>query len=187
MSMQRLLGRVAPIVALVATLAGPVGAQTSIVMEDLVSDVREVQEKLVGLARAMPEGTYDWRPGDGVRSVAEVFKHVASDNYLIPAIIGVAAPKTTGIDPSNYQTAMAFEARPLTKDQVVAELEMSFEHLAKAMGDAAGSDLTGEVMLFGSKTTHQRVWILATTHLHEHLGQSIAYARSNGVVPPWSR
>jgi hypothetical protein len=23
-------------------------------------------------------------------------------------------------------------------------------------------------------------------HLHEHLGQSIAYARMNAVVPPWS-
>jgi uncharacterized damage-inducible protein DinB len=24
------------------------------------------------------------------------------------------------------------------------------------------------------------------SHEHEHLGQMIAYARSNGVTPPWS-
>jgi len=36
-------------------------------------------------------------------------------------------------------------------------------------------------------TTRRAMWIGATTHLHEHLGQLIAYARSNGVVPPWSR
>jgi uncharacterized damage-inducible protein DinB len=187
MSMQRVLGRVAPVAALWVSLAGPAGAQTSTVMSDLVGDVGEVREKLVGLARAMPEGTYDWRPGEGVRSVAEVFKHVAADNYLIPEIVGIEAPEGTGIDASNYQSAVSFEARSLTKDQVVAELDASFAHLTKAMGEAAKGDLSREVMLFGSKSTAQQVWILVTTHVHEHLGQAIAYARSNGVVPPWSR
>lgn len=187
MSMRSGFGRTAPVALLLTCLGGPATAQTSTVMADLTRDVGEVQEKLVGLARAMPQGTYDWRPGEGVRSVAEVFKHVAADNYMIPAIIGVEAPKTTGIDPSDYQTAMAFEARSLTKDQVVAELEASFAHLTEAMAEAGKGDLGEEVMLFGSKSTHQQVWILVTTHVHEHLGQAIAYARSNGVVPPWSR
>jgi len=187
MSMRSGLGRTAPVALLLMGLGGPVAAQTSTVMADLMKDVGQVQEKLVGLAQAMPEGTYDWRPGAGVRSVVEVFKHVAADNYLIPAIVGFEAPKATGIDPSNYQTAVAFEGRSLTKDQVVAQLEASFEHLTRAMGEAGPGDLGAEVMLFGSKSTHQQVWILVTTHVHEHLGQAIAYARSNGVVPPWSR
>jgi uncharacterized damage-inducible protein DinB len=28
---------------------------------------------------------------------------------------------------------------------------------------------------------------LLATHNHEHLGQMIAYARMNGIAPPWSR
>jgi uncharacterized damage-inducible protein DinB len=30
------------------------------------------------------------------------------------------------------------------------------------------------------------VMIFILRHLGEHLGQSIAYARMNGVVPPWT-
>jgi hypothetical protein len=43
-----------------------------------------------------------------------------------------------------------------------------------------------ELSVFGSSMTGLDLWVLTTTHLHEHLGQLIAYARSNGVVPPWS-
>ena len=37
------------------------------------------------------------------------------------------------------------------------------------------------------KTTTRATWIATVTHLHEHLGQLIAGARSNNVTPPWSK
>jgi hypothetical protein len=40
---------------------------------------------------------------------------------------------------------------------------------------------------FGRKMTARSLWITTATHLHEHLGQLIAYARSNNVTPPWSK
>lgn len=152
---------------------------------DLMKDIGEVETKLVGLAKAIPVDKYGWRPGQGVRSVGELFMHVSADNYLIPAAAGTPAPAATGVKGDDYKTAMAFEKRPLDRDATIRELEASFAHLKSALG--ATGDMGKTVKLFGQDHTLQQVWILTATHLHEHLGQAIAYARTNGVVPPWSR
>ena len=47
--------------------------------------------------------------------------------------------------------------------------------------------LGDQVKMFGQSFTTQKLWVSGTTHLHEHLGQLIAYARTNGVKPPWSQ
>jgi uncharacterized damage-inducible protein DinB len=174
--------------ALLALMAGPaVAQQPAGLMADLLRDVSEVQEKLVGLANAMPEANYGWRPGQGVRSVGEVFQHIAADNYLLPAMLGTAPPASTGIKADNYKTVQDYETRKADRAAIIADLETSFAHLKKTMGDTPAAKLGDEVSFFGQKMTLQQVWILTTTHLHEHLGQAIAYARSNGIVPPWSR
>jgi uncharacterized damage-inducible protein DinB len=142
----------------------------------------------MGLANAMPENTYAWRPGEGVRSVGEVFMHVAADNYLLAAVAaGQAAPAATGIKPEDYGTVQAYERRALDRAAVIRELEASFAFVAAAMDRTADADLGRSVQAFGQSFTLQKLWVMTTTHMHEHLGQSIAYARSNGVVPPWSR
>ena len=87
----------------------------------------------------------------------------------------------------DYSTVQAFETRDIDRDQIIRELAQSFEHLQRAMENTTEADLTTSLTLFGRSWTAQNLWILTVTHLHEHLGQSIAYARSNGVVPPWSR
>lgn len=184
--------RLLPVVALAALLATvpsvPVAAQgSSTVMADLMSDVADVEQKLVGLARAMPAESFAWRPAAGVRSVGEVFQHVAADNYLIPIFAGTPAPGATGIQGDAYATVQAYETRSADRATVVADLERSFAHLRGAMTAAAARSPADTVRLFGQSRTLQQLWVLATTHLHEHLGQAIAYARSNGVTPPWSR
>lgn len=174
--------------ALLTLMAAPaVGQQPAGVISDLLLDVSQVEEKLVGLANAMPEANYGWRPGEGVRSVGEVFQHVAADNYLIPALLGTAPPASTGIKADNYKTVQDYETRKADRAAIIADLEKSFAHLKKTMGETSAAKLGDEVSFFGQKMTLQQAWILATTHLHEHLGQAIAYARSNGIVPPWSR
>src|SRR4029450_6450916 len=121
----------------------------------------------------------------GVRSIGEVLRHVASDNYLIPAILGTAADAATGIKGEDYKTAVAFEKKSSTKDKTVADVEKSFAHLKKSMEATTPAKLGDPVKMFGQPFTRQRAWVLGTTHLHEHLGQLIAYARSNRVTPPW--
>jgi uncharacterized damage-inducible protein DinB len=173
------------VAVLIATLlAAPAGAQSF--MGEMHRDVNEVQRKMLDLAKAMPASTFSWRPSAGARSVAEMYLHVAADNYLIPIFMGKPAPAATGIT-SDYATAGTYEKRTLTKDQIVAELEASFVHLHQGMGLTTDANSGEAITMFGQDWTRMRAMVLTVTHLHEHLGQAIAYARSNNVVPPWSR
>jgi uncharacterized damage-inducible protein DinB len=181
------------ILATVLSLSSPVAlanaqatATTAPVVVDLMKDVSGVGEKLIALAKAIPEDKYSWRPAPGVRSIDEVLKHVAADNYLLPIPQGTAADPTTGIT-SDYKTVQAYETRKASRDEVIAHLEKSFAHLSAAMAKTTSAQLSGSFKFFGQDFTSQGLWIMTTTHLHEHLGQMIAYARSNGIKPPWSR
>ena len=176
------------VVIVLFVLAVPAHAQTRDgLMGDLLKDISEVESKVVGLAKAMPEGAYSWRPSPGVRSTAEVLSHVASDNYFLPAAMGIAPPSETGINGKDFKTAAAFEKRSMTREQVIAELSKSFAFLKTSMTAVTDAQLTAPIELFGQKTTNRSMWITTATHLHEHLGQLIAYARSNKVTPPWSK
>ena len=157
------------------------------VMNALLRDVTQVEEKMTALAGAIPEAKYAWRPADGVRSTAEVLVHVAADNWFLPTAVGIAAPAETGITAGDYPSVQAYEARTMTKAEAMETMRESFAHLRAAMEKADEAFLAQKVELFGSEMSGTDLWVLTTTHLHEHLGQMIAYARSNGVVPPWSR
>src|SRR5919112_6647463 len=170
-----------------AALAAPLTAQTREgVMGDLLKDVGNVEKKVTDLAKAIPESAYAWRPGPGVRSTGEVFQHIASDNYFMPAVLDKAAPKETGIT-KDYKTAVAFETKRMNKDAVIAELQKSFAFLKISMSSAPDAQLNTPLEVFGQTSTGRGMWISTATHLHEHLGQLIAYARSNKVTPPWSK
>ena len=152
--------------------------------EDLVGTVEILHEKFRSLAVTMPEDAYQWRPMEGVRSVSEVYRHVAADNFFVPTLMGIAAPPDTGIN-ADASTFRAFQERELTRDEVIETVDASFEFLSRAM-HATARDLNHQITLGTSETTVGDVWIRAVVHLHEHLGQSIAYARTNQVIPPWS-
>lgn len=171
------------ILAFAFALAAPLHAQG--LMGEFHGDVRQVQQKLIALAKAMPENTYGWRP-TGARSVGELYMHVAEDNYFIPIAMGKDAPVATGIT-ADFKSTAAYSGKPRSKDQIIAELEASFTHLHEAMGLTTDANLTEKIKFFGQDWTRQRAMLMTVTHLHEHLGQAIAYARSNSVAPPWSR
>lgn len=154
------------------------------VVTDLLADLTAVETKLVDLAGAIPESKYNWQP-DSARTVRRVFLHVAADNYVLPAMIGYAPDPATGLT-SDYNTGVAFEARNISKDSVIADLKKSFAFVKQSLQSATPTSLAAPVTMFGQQFTGQSAWILTVTHLHEHLGQLIAYARTNGVKPPWS-
>jgi uncharacterized damage-inducible protein DinB len=160
------------------------GGTAGSLANDLLADLGTVETKIVDLATAIPENKYNWQP-DSARSVRKVFLHVAADNYLMPAMLGFTPDPATGIT-SDYATAAAFEARNLPKDSVIAELRKSFAFVKQSLQGTTATAMSGPVTMFGQPFTGQSAWILAVTHVHEHLGQLIAYARTNGVKPPWS-
>ena len=142
---------------------------------EFFTNLDDVQEKIIDLAESIPAEKYSWRPGTDVRSISEVFMHVAGGNYFLSTFLGMDPPKMNG----------DIEKNVTKKADVIAELKRSFDHLRSAV-NAAG-DLEKPVKMLGTQTTYRGVLVTILSHLHEHLGQSVAYARMNGVVPPWSR
>lgn len=137
----------------------------------------EVQKKITDLAAAVPADKYGWRPAEGVRSVSEVYMHIAGANYFLATFLGVQPPAT-----------MPKDIEKITdKQKVLAELQKSFDHLRAVAKTMNPADLDKPVTMFGNPTTQRGVYSTIMNHLHEHLGQSIAYARINGIVPPWSK
>jgi len=144
---------------------------------EYLNQLDAVGNKLIELAEAVPAEKYSWRPSEGVRSMSEVFVHVASGNYFLMKFIGVQAPPDFSRD---------MEKTITQKEQVIAAMKKSLEHLKQAVIKTPDADLEKTVELFGQNTTYRDVFFTSAMHLHEHLGQSIAYARVNGIVPPWS-
>lgn len=164
--------------------SGSSGAGAGSFAADLLADLSTVETKLVDLATAIPENKYNWQP-DSARSIRRVLLHISADNYLMPAMLGATPDPATGVT-TDYNTAIAFESRNLAKDSVIAELRKSFAFVKQSLTATPASKMGEPVTMFGQPFTGQSAWILAVTHLHEHLGQMIAYARTNGVKPPWS-
>ena len=140
----------------------------------MVADIGNLSDKFVGLARVMA-GKYDWRPGAGVRSVADVFNLIVMENKMLAGVLtGAAAP---GARPA-----------PITDPAEMQEaLRSSYADVRKALAGLSADDLNASVKMFGRDTTKQGAAFMLIMDQHEHLGQSIAYARTNSVVPPWSK
>jgi uncharacterized damage-inducible protein DinB len=156
----------------------PAGADLSMPLKDLEAHV-------MALAKAVPEEKYGWTPAAGVRSFRQVFLHIAYGNQLLLTIATNSPSGETLQKLMDEQSKN--EAAPVTKDQVLETLTQSFTAVHRAIDRARAQTLTRTVDFFGTPTTTNGVLIDLETHMAEHLGQAIAYARMNGIVPPWSQ
>lgn len=148
-----------------------------------VSDMDTVHVKIVALAKAIPADKYGWRPGPGVRSVAEVLTHVAGEWYFwAPRSMAGNPPANFG-DPKTKLPAL--EKEVTAKDAILAELDKSWAHCAAQLRAADPAKMTGKYQPWN--TTVDAAAFVMSGDMHEHLGQLIAYARSVGVKPPWSK
>ena len=162
-------GALALAVALMVPLAQSAGIQTA-----FGRDAGTLSDKFSGLARVMV-GKYDWKPGQGVRSVGDVFNLIVKENGMLVGVLS-GTPNTEA------------KPAPITDPEKLQEaLKASYANLQKAITALSDNDLQAPVKLFGRDMTKQAALMLILEDQHEHLGQSIAYARSNGVVPPWSK
>ena len=136
--------------------------------------------KFVALAKAMPDESYAWSPMEGVRSVASVYMHIARYNYYYPEI-AMDVPSPMGAAEYN-----SWEEGVTDKEKAVAILAESMEHVRRVAASMSWEDLGEKTRLYGRDVGQWAVLLQLVTHMNEHLGQSIAYARMNHVVPPWS-
>ena len=167
--------------AAMAVLAMPTHAQgVSGVGGELRGQFEGSAEKLVALAEAMPAESYSWQPMEGVYTVAAAYMHVARYNYMYPDMyLGVDAP--AGVDYGSL------EERVTTKAEAVRILAASMDHVRGVMDAMSDAELAKRTELYGREVESWAVLLQLVTHMNEHLGQAIAYARMNRVVPPWSR
>ena len=152
---------------------------------DMLWQIEEVQKKLMDLEDAVPQKKMTWRPAKGVRSISEVYLHVAFGNYLLAKFSGFSLPSDIVLP--DFKEINKWDAATTDKKQVAERMKKSFEFLTSAIKSMPDADLEQEVTFFGQQTSKRNMLLNALAHMHEHLGQSIAYARSNGVVPPWSK
>jgi uncharacterized damage-inducible protein DinB len=145
---------------------------------EVMAEVIVQEDKFTRLAEAIPADKYNWRPATDVRSFAEVFLHVSAANYNLYKLVGTPPP--TGVDVKNLEKSTTEKAK------VVATLKDSFAHAKQAIKAMPDADLEKSMDWFGGKNTERGVLLFIVRHAAEHLGQSIAYARMAGVVPPWT-
>lgn len=138
-------------------------------------------DKLVALAEAMPAETYAWTPMEGVYTVARAYMHTARYNYYYPEI-ALNVPSPMGA--AEYDS---WEEGVSEKEKVVAILAESMEHVRRVAASMSSEALDKRTELYGRDVGQWAVLLQLIAHMNEHLGQAIAYARMNHVVPPWSR
>jgi uncharacterized damage-inducible protein DinB len=178
----RLSTRVLTALALLApALAGAQnGTSTSAAVRDeLLAQFNVSMRKFIALAEVMPADKFSWKPEREAMEVGHVYAHVAHYNFYYPAsAMGVAAP-------ANMKTDTLEAMRD--KAQLVQLLRTSAEHVRASVSRMSAEQLERPTKLYGREVAHWAVLVQLVAHMNEHLGQSIAYARSNNIVPPWSR
>ncbi len=157
-------------------------AQGNALSKEFAGQVDGVAQKWISLFEAMPESKLDWRPAEGVRSVRELFTHIGDANYFFMTFMGAKMPESGAMPKDQAERENRFK----TKADIAKHLAASFDFAKKEFAKRADKDFEKEISMFGSKTTGRNGMLINLGHMHEHLGQAIAYARMNGVTPPWS-
>jgi uncharacterized damage-inducible protein DinB len=141
-------------------------------------DLAAVQKKFVDLCNALPADKLTWRPSADSRSFAEVFLHVAGERYGILGLMGTEPP--AGFNGKTFEKSTTDKAR------IVEELNKSWEFAQKAVNGMSNADFARLLPKLGPQANAGDVIYILVADAHEHLGQAVAYARENGIVPPWT-
>jgi uncharacterized damage-inducible protein DinB len=151
-------------------------APTSGYRAEYLANLDELEHKYLDLATKVPVKLYTWRSSKEVRSFSEVFTHVAASTYFIANLLAAPPPDD-----------MPKDLEKVTDKQVImTELRRSFRHVRETVVRMTDAELEKSTRLAGKPATQRAVLTAHLSHLHEHLGQLIAYARMNDIAPPWS-
>lgn len=142
-------------------------------------------DKFMQLAEAIPEELYDWAPMEGVRTFRQIFIHIAADNWYGGALMDIPTPDDISVSSDGASTG-PYQEQHLSKAETLVHLRRSFDYFADVL-DATRNDLDTPGLLGARELTYGDLWVRLVTHMHEHLGQTIAYTRANEIVPPWSQ
>jgi uncharacterized damage-inducible protein DinB len=162
----------------VATVQAQSESQMEGLWEGYDGEWAHVSKQLIALAEAIPAEKYSWRPAPGVRSVSEVFMHITLANFWLLSVTG---PKM----PPDLKQEM--EKTVTKKADVIQWLKRSLAAVKTARAQLKPGDLERKVKVDGKTVTVDGMYLRIIVHANEHMGQLVAYARMNGIVPPWSK
>ena len=151
---------------------------------DLNGQLAYVQKQILDLENSIPDDKLMWRPNKEVRSVIEVYSHIAFGNYMLGKFAGFTVPE--GLAVATPEDEKKWEKMSTDKKVIREQLVKSFDFLKSGISTMSDASLDNMVTFFGQQMTVRSVLMTGLSHAHEHLGQSIAYARMVGVVPPWT-
>lgn len=157
--------------------AATLHAQNRGAFEGYDGELAKVSQQLISLAEATPSAKFSWRPAPGVRSVSEAYMHIAIDNFGLLSEAGAKEPAT----PDNLEKTVT------SKAEVIDWLKRSLEAVKTARAQLKPGDLQHKVKIDDKTVTVDGIYLRILIHNNEHMGQEIAYARMNGVVPLWSK
>lgn len=149
---------------------------------DLQHQLTDLKRKVIELSEAIPQERFGWRPSKGARSLAEVLLHVASSGFVNGMFLGARLPAGVQLsrDPHAWETSTS------DKSRIMDLVSQSFDQMINLLASTPEDALSRTVKVAGVSEPLYRAFLTHVTHIHEHLGLLIAYARMNDVVPPWS-
>ena len=166
-----------------APASPPTAEKSGAVQADVLGVLADVEKKILSLEDAVPQNKFDWRPAPRVRSIAEAYLHIAFANYnLVRMATGKTPPAEAGIT----QDRGKWDTQTTDKAKIKVILEKAFAFAHDGIRGLSDADLERKVDVFGHSMTARAVLLVLVGHDNEHLGQSVAYARANRIVPPWS-
>ncbi|MEO5856856.1 MAG: DinB family protein [Chthoniobacterales bacterium] len=175
------LATIAMAVAVPACAQAAPEAAPSPFIKDFLGQVDFVEGRILALNQAMA-AKESWRPAEDVRSVSETYLHIAFGNYILTKMMGFEPPAAANFS----MDIKKWDAQATDAAKINEILKASFNHVRTVAKKATAEQLEKKIDLFGQQMTGRNTMITVLNHMHEHLGQSIAYARMNSVVPPWS-
>jgi len=167
------------LVLLLAICLPLIGVAQPSVQQETLGFINYNEGRVIALAEKFTPEQYAWRPADGVRSVSEILMHIAGANYFFMSSAGLPVPP--GLNPQSMEQDITEKAA------CVEALRASYANLKDGIGSFTDAQLGDMVTLpYPGDHTKMTVVLLSLDHTSEHLGQLIAYARMNGITPPWS-
>jgi hypothetical protein len=146
-------------------------------------DIDGLREKSMALAKVVPANKLGWRPMEGTRSFHEVFAHVAAEGNTETAMFGGTLPAGSLVDFDAEETRLG----KLPDHQLIAAMDKSLQSLSATLAGLSLDKMNTLINYYGQPTLPRIATTYTLNDLHEHLGQLVSYARTNQIVPPWSK
>jgi uncharacterized damage-inducible protein DinB len=143
-------------------------------VQDYLKQLDFIEGRLLQLEGAMAQDQMSWSPAEDVRSCAQIYLHVAGANYFLASKMGGEMPEGEMDDSIT------------DKDKIADMIKESYKLVKKLAAEVTEEQLNETVQTPFGEMSRRYFMIALLNHMHEHLGQGIAYARMNGVTPPWS-